>query len=111
MDAKSAARFKHAELAIENLSAALTVAKEASQADEFLSLRTSAVHIRHQPQTSPQPPAAKALPPHPPPRRAGERAGVDNIARARELLAVKDREDKRSRLLCTGQQSIRERAA
>lgn len=42
MDAKSAARFKqHAERVIEELSLALTLAKEASPADEFLRLRRS----------------------------------------------------------------------
>ncbi|MET4119469.1 hypothetical protein ABIB90_006679 [Bradyrhizobium sp. JR4.1] len=42
MDAKSAARFKwHIERVIEELSLALTLAKEASPADEFLSLRMS----------------------------------------------------------------------
>jgi hypothetical protein len=42
MDAKSAARFKqHVERVIEELSLALTLAKEASPADEFLRLRTS----------------------------------------------------------------------
>jgi hypothetical protein len=42
MDAKSAARFKqHAERVIEELSLALTLAKEASTADEFLRLRRS----------------------------------------------------------------------
>jgi hypothetical protein len=42
MDAKSAARFKqHAERVIEELSLALTLAKEASSTDEFLRLRTS----------------------------------------------------------------------
>ncbi|MBR0785306.1 hypothetical protein [Bradyrhizobium iriomotense] len=42
MDAKSTTRFKqHAERAIEELSLALTLAKEASPADEFLRLRTS----------------------------------------------------------------------
>ncbi|KJC49452.1 hypothetical protein UP09_07015 [Bradyrhizobium sp. LTSP885] len=42
MDAKSAARFKqHSERVIEELSLALTLAKEASPTDEFLRLRTS----------------------------------------------------------------------
>ncbi|MBW5440921.1 hypothetical protein FXB41_41180 [Bradyrhizobium canariense] len=42
MDAKSAARFKqHAERVVEELSLALTLAKEASPADEFLRLRAS----------------------------------------------------------------------
>ena len=42
MDAKSAARFKqHAERIIEELSLALTLAKEASPTDEFLKLRAS----------------------------------------------------------------------
>ncbi|MBR0957142.1 MULTISPECIES: hypothetical protein [Bradyrhizobium] len=42
MDAKSAARLKqHVERAIEELSLALMLAKEASPADEFLKLRRS----------------------------------------------------------------------
>jgi hypothetical protein len=42
MDAKSATRFKqHVERVTEELSLALTLAKEASSADEFLRLRTS----------------------------------------------------------------------
>ncbi|UGA42823.1 hypothetical protein [Bradyrhizobium quebecense] len=42
MDAKSAARFKqHAERVIEELSLALTLAKEGSPTDELLRLRTS----------------------------------------------------------------------
>ena len=42
MDAKSAARVKqHVERAIEELSLALSLAKGASPADEFLRLRTS----------------------------------------------------------------------
>jgi hypothetical protein len=42
MDAKSAERFKqHVERVIEELSLALTLAKEASPADEFLRLKTS----------------------------------------------------------------------
>ena len=42
MDARSAARFKqHVERVIEELSLALTLAKDASPADEFLRLRTS----------------------------------------------------------------------
>ncbi|MBR1146272.1 hypothetical protein [Bradyrhizobium sp. AUGA SZCCT0431] len=42
MDAKSAAKFKqHAERVIEELSLALTLAKQASPTDEFLRLRTS----------------------------------------------------------------------
>lgn len=42
MDAKSAARFKqHAERIIEELSLALTLAKEASPTDEFLKLRVA----------------------------------------------------------------------
>jgi hypothetical protein len=42
MDAKSATRFKqHLERVAEELSLALTLAKEASPADEFLRLRTS----------------------------------------------------------------------
>jgi len=46
MDANSAARFKqHVERAIEELSLALVLAKEASQVDEFLRLRTSVGHI------------------------------------------------------------------
>lgn len=42
MDAKSATRFKqHVERVTEELSLALSLAKEASPADEFLRLRTS----------------------------------------------------------------------
>ena len=42
MDAKSAVQFKqHAERAVEELSLALTLAKEALPTDEFLKLRTS----------------------------------------------------------------------
>ncbi|MGY4313270.1 hypothetical protein [Bradyrhizobium sp. JR3.5] len=46
MDAKSAARFnQHAERAIEELSSALTLAKDASPTDEFLRLKTPVADI------------------------------------------------------------------